>query len=93
MQEASTVGEVPRSMPRINVALDDHQVEYQPTMIECEGMISKQPISVLFDPGARLSYVSPKVVEKCQLQSCKFPKPWLVQLATGAKRKVVAKIE
>jgi len=62
-------------------------------MIECEGMIAKQPVSVLFDPGASLSYVSPNMVEKCQLQNNKFPKPWLVQLATRAKRKVVAKIE
>lgn len=78
-------------MPIINAALDDHQEKYQPTMIECEGMIAKKPISILFDPGASLCYVSPKVVEKCQLQSSKFPKPWLVQLAT--KRRVIAKTE
>lgn len=65
MQEASPVGEMARSMPRINVALDDHQAEYQPTMIECEGTITKQSVPVLFDPGASLSYVSHKVVEKC----------------------------
>lgn len=75
MQEVSTVGEVARSMPRINAALDDHQKEYHPTMIECEGMIANHPVSVLFDLGANLSYVSPNVVEKCQLQSSKFPKP------------------
>jgi len=40
MQESSTVGEVVRSMPIINVAFDDHQAKYQPTMIECEGMIA-----------------------------------------------------
>jgi len=65
MQEAFMVGEVTRSMPRINVALDDHQAEYWPTMIECEGMITNQPIYILFDPSASLRYVSPKVVEKC----------------------------
>ncbi len=52
MQEVSTVGDVERTMPRINVALDDHQAEYQPTMIECEGMVVDQPICVLFDIGA-----------------------------------------
>ena len=41
MQEASIVGEVVKSIPRINAALDDHQAEFQPTMIECEGMITK----------------------------------------------------
>lgn len=72
MQESSMVGDVARSMPRINAALDDHQEEFQPTMIECKGTIAKQLISVLFDPSASLSYVSPKVVDKCRLQSSKF---------------------
>eukprot|EP00253_Pinus_taeda_P026214 PITA_26214 len=36
--EASTVGDVARSMPRINAALEDRQADYQPTMIEFEGM-------------------------------------------------------
>ena len=61
------VGEVARSMLRIHATLDYHQAKYQPTMIECEGTIAKQYISILFDPGASLSYVSPKVVEKCQM--------------------------
>eukprot|EP00253_Pinus_taeda_P012349 PITA_12349 len=92
VHEASTVGEVGRSIPRINVALEDRQAEYQPTMVEFEGKISNLNISVLIDPGATLSYVSPKIVEHCSLQPVKFKNPWLVQLATGAKRRVTAKI-
>eukprot|EP00253_Pinus_taeda_P021805 PITA_21805 len=92
IQEASTVGEVAHSMPRINAALDDRQAEYQPTMVEFEGKISNLSIAVLIDPGATLSYVSPKIVEQCKLLSEKFRSPWLVQLATGAKRRVSAKI-
>eukprot|EP00253_Pinus_taeda_P011517 PITA_11517 len=92
IHEASTVGEVGRSIPRINAALEDRQAEYQPTMVEFEGKISNLTISVLIDPGDTLSYVSPKVVEQCSLQSVKFKNPWLVQLATGAKRRVTAKI-
>eukprot|EP00253_Pinus_taeda_P019990 PITA_19990 len=92
IHKASTVGKVGRSIPRINVALEDRQAEYQPTMVEFEGKISNLTISVLIDPGAMLSYVSPKVVERCNLQSIKFKNPWLVQLATGAKRRVTAKI-
>eukprot|EP00253_Pinus_taeda_P017231 PITA_17231 len=61
-------------------------------MVEFEGKISNLTISVLIDPGATLSYVNPKVVERCNLQSAKFKNPWLVQLATGAKRQVTAKI-
>eukprot|EP00253_Pinus_taeda_P027125 PITA_27125 len=51
IHEASTIGEVGRSVPQINAALEDRQAEYQPTMVEFE-----------------------------------------VQLATGAKRRVTAKI-
>eukprot|EP00253_Pinus_taeda_P030276 PITA_30276 len=93
IHEASTVGEVGRSVPRINAALKDRQAEYQPTMVELEGNISNLTVSVLIDPGATLSYVNPKVVERCKLQSVKFKNPWLVQLATGAKRRVTAKIK
>eukprot|EP00253_Pinus_taeda_P030136 PITA_30136 len=92
IHEASTVGEVGRSVPRINAALEDRQAEYQPTMVEFEGKISNLTISILIDPGATLSYVNPKVVERCNLQSVKFKNPWLVQLATRAKQRVTAKI-
>eukprot|EP00253_Pinus_taeda_P009179 PITA_09179 len=93
IHEASTVDEVGRSVPRINAALEDRHAEYQPTMVEFEGNISDLTVSVLIDPGATLSYVNPKVVECCNLQSVKFKNPWLVQLATGAKRRVTAKIK
>eukprot|EP00253_Pinus_taeda_P010499 PITA_10499 len=93
IHEALTVGEIGRSVPRINAALEDRQAEYQPTMVEFEGNILNLTVSVLFDPGATLSYVSPKVVERCNLQSVKFKNKWLVQLATGAKRRVTTKIK
>eukprot|EP00253_Pinus_taeda_P020294 PITA_20294 len=81
IHEASTVGDVGRSMPRINAALDDRQAEYQPTMVEFEGKILNLSISVLIDPGATLSYISPKIVEQCKLQPEKFRNPWLVGYA------------
>jgi len=79
-------------MPRINAALDDRQAEYQPNMVEFEGKISDLSVAVLIDPRATLSYVSPKVVEHYKLQPVKFKNPWLVQRATRAKRRVLAKI-
>ena len=57
-------------------------------MVEMEGKISDQYITILIDLGASLSYISPKVVEKCKLRKEKFQQPWLVQLATRTKRKV-----
>ena len=52
-------------------------------------MIFNHLVSILIDPGSNLSYISPKTVDKCKLQPQKQTKPWLVQLATGTKRKVV----
>ncbi len=39
--------EVARSMHRINTALDDHEVEYQPTMIECS-FLSDMSMDIIF---------------------------------------------
>eukprot|EP00253_Pinus_taeda_P002784 PITA_02784 len=92
IHEASTVDDVGCRLPRINVALEDRQAEYQPTMVEFEGKISYLTVTILIDLGATLSYISPKVVEHCKLQPVKFKNPWLVQLAIGAKRRVLAKV-
>lgn len=57
------MGDVARSIPKINVALEYHQADYQPTMVEFEGKSFNHTVSILIDPRATLSYVSPKVVE------------------------------
>ena len=62
-------------------------------MAEVQGMIQNHLVSILIDPGASLSYVSPSIAEKCNLSLKKFEKSWLVQLATGTKRKVVNYVE
>eukprot|EP00253_Pinus_taeda_P004903 PITA_04903 len=77
IQEASTVGDVGRSIPRIDAALEDRQAEYQRTMVELEGKILDFFVTILIDPGATLSYISLKVVEHCKLQAIKFKNPWL----------------
>jgi len=88
VQEASIVGEIGRNFHTINAALEDRQVDHQSTIVEIEGIVSNHTIPVLIDPGAMLSYISPRTVELCQLNSVKHEKPWMVQLATGEKRKV-----
>ena len=87
VQEASTVGEISRNFHNINVALEDQQVEHQSTIVEIEGIVSNHAISILIDPGATLSYISPRTVELCQLTRVKHEKPWLVQLAIRGKKK------
>jgi hypothetical protein len=92
MQEATTVNDVARSVPQIYAALDNNQADHQASVVEIEGMIFNHLVSVLIDPGSNLSYISPKAVDKCKLQPRKQNKPWLVQLSTGTKRKVVEAI-
>jgi hypothetical protein len=75
-------------MPKIYVALDNKQVEFQSHMIEVEGMINNRPLIILIDSGASHSYVDPRLVEILRLSRRKHEKSWLVQLATGTKRKV-----
>ena len=57
------MGDVAQDIPRINAALEDHQVDYQPTMIELEGNLLSQFVSILVDLGASLSYVNPKIID------------------------------
>ena len=48
-QRAETVEDMGRSVPRIYAALDNKQAEYQSHMIEVEGMINNQTITILID--------------------------------------------
>ena len=59
-------------------------------MVEVEGKLNQIHISILIDPGAILRYISIDLVEKCKLSVEIFANSWLVQLATGAKRKVIS---
>ena len=89
MQEATTFNDVATSVLQIYAALDNNQVDHQASVVEIDGMISNHIVSILVDPGSNLSYIGPKTVDKYKLQPHKQTKPWLVQLATGTKRKVV----
>ena len=80
-------------MPRINATLENRQANHQTSMVEIQGMIQNKPISILIDPGASLSYVSPSIAENCNLHLKKYEKYWLVHLATRTKIKVVNYVE
>ena len=79
-----------RGMTRIFVALENQQAEHHTYMVDIEGMINNQPISILIDPGTNLSYISPTIVYLCKFVYEKFDKSWLVQLATCTKHKVIS---
>jgi hypothetical protein len=88
IQEATIVNDVARSMPRIYVALDNKQVDHRASVVEMEGMIGNHLVSILINPCSNLIYMAPQTIDKCKLQPVRHVKPWLVQLATGTKRKV-----
>jgi hypothetical protein len=85
VQEAVIVNDMAQCNHKINASLENRQVDHQSTMVEIEGMINQKYVSILIDPGASLSYVSPIIVEDCKLNKVKHSKSWLVQLATGTK--------
>ena len=90
IQEATTVGDISRSIPRISATLENMQADYQTSMVEIEGMLNDKPISILIYPSASLSYISPRIVQLYRLQQDKFEKSLLVQLAIGTKYKVTS---
>ena len=52
IQEFEIVEETGGIIPRIYVALENKQAEYHSPMIEVEGKIDNQPITILIDSGA-----------------------------------------
>ena len=88
IQEAVIVWYMDRSMPEIYAALENQQEDHETSMVEIEGMINNQPISILIDLGASLSYISPRIVYLCNLVPQNVHKAWIVQLATSTKQKV-----
>ena len=67
LQEASTVNDIGKNIPIVNISLEYLHAEHQSTMLEVEGKFLNIHVSILIDSGSSLSYISPKLVEKCKL--------------------------
>ena len=93
IQEAETVGQVARVVPRIYASLEDRQADHKSTMVEVAGKIVEQSVSILIYPGSTHSYINPRVMEICASNKVKHRKSWLLHLATGTKRKVSEVVE
>ena len=93
IQEAETMGQMARAVPRIYAALEDRQADHQSALVEVAGKIVEQSVSILIDPGSTHSYITRRVVDICAFKKVKHRKSWLVQLATGTKRKVSEVVE
>ena len=72
------MGQVERTIPRIYKVLEDRQVDYQSTVIEVEGKIIEQSISILIDPGCTHNYITPKIVDICAFKKLNHRKYLLV---------------
>ena len=88
MQEDSIVGDIGKIFHLINASLEDWQEDHQTSIVENQGTISNQNLSILIEPGATVSYINPKMMENCHLTKVRHARTWSVQVATQAKRKV-----
>lgn len=68
--------------------MDYRQVDHQTSIIEMEGKLCDQVISILIDFRSNYSYISPDLVDKCCLNKEVHAESWFVQLVIGTKRKV-----
>lgn len=66
-QEASMIGDVARSIPRIYATMDNCQVDHPASIVEMEGKLKEKFISILIDPSSNYIYVIIDIVDKCGL--------------------------
>jgi hypothetical protein len=88
IQEGTIVEDVSINIPIISAALEIRWADHQSNMIEIEGKIANQSISILIDSRASHSYIAPNLVERFHLKRSKHDKSWIVQLSTETKRKI-----
>ena len=66
------------TISRIYAALEDCQEDHHSIVVEFEGKIPKQSISILINPRSTHSHLSPKILDICALKKSKHRKSWLV---------------
>ena len=67
VQQDDTMEDMGKNVPRIYVALDNKKAKFHSHMIEVQGKINNQTITILIDSGASHSYIDPKMVERFHL--------------------------
>jgi hypothetical protein len=71
----------------MHLSMTDKQI-INPLLWKFEGKIRFHNVSILIDRETSISYISPSLLELNKLKKVKHAKYWLVELATGTKRKV-----
>ena len=87
-QEAETMGKEAGIIPKICAVLEDPQEGHNSTVVEVEGEIVEQTVSVLIDLGSTHSSITPRFIEMCTLKKSRHKISWLGQLATGIQKDV-----
>jgi hypothetical protein len=78
VQQAETVENMGKSVPKIYATLENRQDEFQSHIIEVEGKINNHPIYILIDSRAIRIYLDLNIVERVHFPRSKLGKPWMV---------------
>ena len=78
LQEVSTMNDIARNIRIVYVSLEYRHADHQSTMLKVEGKVLNIHVSILINSESSLSYITPKVVEKCKLSKEKPKNVWLV---------------
>ena len=62
------MGQEVGAIPKICAVLEDHQEGHNSTVVEVEGEIIEQTVSILIHPGSNHNYINPRFVEMCPLK-------------------------
>ena len=66
--EAQIVGDVGHNIPKIYALVDNKKTDHHESIIEMEGKLYGQVVSILIDLGSNYCYVNPDLVDKCGLR-------------------------
>jgi len=88
-QEVYIVEDVGHNIPWIYAVVEYKKADHQATIIEMEGKIYVQFVSILVDHGSNYSYVNPELMDKCGLRKDMHAESWLAYLATHTNKRVL----
>eukprot|EP00253_Pinus_taeda_P028908 PITA_28908 len=85
-REYKAKGGRPQNAHRIHAAINHRHAEHQATVVESAGMINNIPLSVLIDPGATDSFISPSTILRCGLIAHEQSNFRMVEMASGSQQ-------
>lgn len=80
------IGDGLKRIPHIYEAVENRQIDHQVSIVEMDGKLYDQLISVLIDLGSNYRYGSLELVDKYGLSKEVHVEAWLVQLDTSTMK-------